>query len=87
MKILYVLVALNPLSPLDPIDQIAPVSLTKVEQLAPLPTYETYLGCMSAAWTELNRTIPRDAPNRRDLQKQNAKNYRCLKIEVPPHRG
>jgi hypothetical protein len=87
MKILYVLVALNPLSTVDPIDQIAPASPTTVEQLAPRPTYETYLGCMSAAWAELNRTIPRDAPNRSDLQVKNAKNYRCLKIEVPPHRG
>jgi hypothetical protein len=83
VKILYVLIALNPSSTLDPIDQIAPASPTVVEQLAPLPTYETYLDCMSAAWGQLNRPIPRDVPNRHDLLIQNAKNYRCLKIEVP----
>ncbi len=83
MKILYVLITLNASSPVDPIDQIAPASPTRIEELAPLPTYDSYLSCAAAAWHAMNSTIPRDAPNRYELQARNAQNYRCLKIQVP----
>ena len=82
MKILYVLIILNPSSSADPIDQIAPASPSSIEELAPLPTYETYLDCASASWHLLSMTVPRNAPNRYELLGQNAQNYRCLKIKV-----
>jgi hypothetical protein len=98
MKILYALIVLDPTSQLAPIDQIAPTSPSRVEEVAPLPTFETYLECMGAAADVMKRATRRDpaesaligrypwmllrGEEERVRQLKDPRNYRCLKIKV-----